>query len=754
MKQKPREGRNTMIMRSKLSLLFTLAAVAGLVAAAQSPRGVALGDWPEARGPSRDGVSKETGLVEKWALNGQNFLWRAPYGGRSAPIVMGNRVYLQNPSGRGPSLQERVMALDADTGKAVWEYKFNIFQSDVPAHRVGWASPAADPETGNIYAFSVGAQAIALNKDGKLLWERSFGEEFAAFTTHGGRTMSPVVDGDLVIVGAPVSNWGAQANRSHRLIAMDKRTGDIVWVSTPGGRPYDTAYAIPLITSVNGMRLLVAGLGDGAFHAVKPQTGERVWSFIASKRSINTGVAVKGSTVIVSHGDENLDTSELGMIAAIDGSQTGDIKTAKWAVHGDQFGFSSPVVDGTRVYQVENGSKLKAFDVETGRELWRQALGTVQKAPLVLADGKLYVGTESGKFFIVRPLADKAEVLSEVQLPLSTNSVEQAEGTPEPILGGAAVSRGRIFFVSSDAIYAIGPRTAKAVTGFAVNTPAEPGEGAPAWVQVVPTELVLKPGQSVKLHARLFDAKGRFLREDTAATCSLQGLKGSVANGTFSVAADPVEQAGTIKATVGALSGEARARVVHPLPWTETFDAYADGAVPAGRINAVTGKFTVTTVDGEKVLQKAPDNTILKRLRAFIGPTDWSNYTFEADVRSNTRRRQMADIGITAQRYSLVLYGNSEELKLEPWTPEIQRTVTVKYPWKADTWYHLKLRVENLADGKVQARGKAWPTGEAEPPQWSVEKLDPIGNRQGAPGLFIDAEFGAYVDNLKIVANQ
>src|SRR5438093_4965502 len=176
---------------------------AGLLAVAQGPRRVALGDWREARGPNRDGVSNETGLVEKWAFNGQNQLWRAPYGGRSSPIVMGNRVYVQNPSGRGPSLQERVMALDTDTGKVVWEYKFNIFQSDVPAHRVGWASPAADPETGNVYAFSVGALVVALNKDGKLLWERSIGEEFAAFTTHGGRTESPLVDGDLVIVSSP-----------------------------------------------------------------------------------------------------------------------------------------------------------------------------------------------------------------------------------------------------------------------------------------------------------------------------------------------------------------------------------------------------------------------------------------------------------------------------------------------------------------------------------------------------------------------
>ncbi len=132
-----------------------LAATVGVLASAQAPKRVALGDWPEARGPQRDGVSAEKGLPEKWALNGQNFLWRAPYGGRSAPIVMGNRIYVQNPAGHGPLLQERVMALDVDSGKLVWEYKFNIFQSDVPPHRVGWASPAADPETGNIYALSV-----------------------------------------------------------------------------------------------------------------------------------------------------------------------------------------------------------------------------------------------------------------------------------------------------------------------------------------------------------------------------------------------------------------------------------------------------------------------------------------------------------------------------------------------------------------------------------------------------------------------
>src|ERR671926_71917 len=75
--------------------------------------------------------------------------------------------------------------------------------------------PDADPETGNIYGLTVGAQVVALDKDGKLLWDRSIGEEFAAFTTHGGRTMSPIIDGNLVIVSAPISSWGSQAARAH-----------------------------------------------------------------------------------------------------------------------------------------------------------------------------------------------------------------------------------------------------------------------------------------------------------------------------------------------------------------------------------------------------------------------------------------------------------------------------------------------------------------------------------------------------------
>src|SRR5947208_17179400 len=123
------------MLRKCCVTIAALVVIAGTVSG-QGPRRVPVGDWPEARGPTRDGVSAETGLPEKWALNGQNFLGRAPYGGSSAPTVRGNRVCVQNPSGSGTTLQERVMALESDTRKVISEYKFETLQSHSPAHRI------------------------------------------------------------------------------------------------------------------------------------------------------------------------------------------------------------------------------------------------------------------------------------------------------------------------------------------------------------------------------------------------------------------------------------------------------------------------------------------------------------------------------------------------------------------------------------------------------------------------------------------
>ena len=642
------------------------------------------------------------------------------------------------------------MCFNADTGKVLWEHRFNIYLSDVPPHRVGWASPVGDPSTGNIYVFSVGGSLMGLNRDGKVLWERSLGEDFGLLTTHGGRTVSPIIDGDLVIVSGVTFQWGQHGRGAHRFMAFDKKSGETVYVSAPGGRPYDTTYAPPIIVTVNGTRLLIQGASDGLTHAIKPQTGEPVWKHEISKRGLNTGVVVHGNTAILTHSEENLDSNEMGMMVAVDASAKGEIKkeNIKWTKYGWQGGFSSPVLDGDRIYHIDNGANIGAFDVNSGKQLWLQNLGTIQKASPVFADGKLYVGTENGKFFILKPSATGCEILDEDQLG--------TEAQPEIIIGSAAVSNGRIFFATDTALYAIGKKantsSSQTNTGSAVGSPVS---SQPAThVQVVPTELILKPGDKVNFRVRLFDAQGTFIREEPSATWSLEQLKGTIENGKFTAGSESVAQGGLVKATVGGVSGTASVRVFPPLPWSETFDSFAANTLPPTWVNT-TLKFTVRDQTGNKVLAKLTEgSSLLSRARTYMGPSNWSNYTIEADVSATQKRRQQGDAGVIAQRYVLSLYGNSQMLHLEPWQPETARTKSMAFAWKPDTWYRLKLQVENLPDGTTRARGKAWPANEPEPSAWMIERIDPIPNRQGAPGLFGNGLAELYFDNIKVYANK
>jgi hypothetical protein len=162
----------------------------------------------------------------------------------------------------------------------------------------------------------------------------------------------------------------------------------------------------------------------------------------------------------------------------------------------------------------------------------------------------------------------------------------------------------------------------------------------------------------------------------------------------------------------------------------------------------------VREVEGNKVLVKNPNPPIFKRTRSFFSPADWSNYSIEGDFRAVEKRRQMGDAGVVAQRYEVVLVGNSQRIELRSWQIEEKRTVKKPFAWKADTWYRVKLQVENLPDGKVRARGKAWPASEPEPAEWMVERIDPIGNRHGSAGIFADALNEIYVDNIKVTPNE
>jgi hypothetical protein len=130
---------------SSYFLLLFLALICLLVSSAIAT------DWPELRGPNRDGLSRETNLPEKWSPAGENLVWRAPYGGLSGPVVLGDRVYLQNMVGEGTELQERIVSLDANTGKVVWEKRISVKHTLVPPERAAAATPALDPQLGHVY---------------------------------------------------------------------------------------------------------------------------------------------------------------------------------------------------------------------------------------------------------------------------------------------------------------------------------------------------------------------------------------------------------------------------------------------------------------------------------------------------------------------------------------------------------------------------------------------------------------------------
>ncbi|HSN87646.1 MAG TPA: PQQ-binding-like beta-propeller repeat protein, partial [Thermoanaerobaculia bacterium] len=358
---------------------------------------VAAGEWPAWRGPGQDGVSPETGLISRWSPAGENLVWRADLVGRSTPVVFDGRACANGRVGQGLHKQEIVACFDAGTGKKLWEKRLDVYLTMVPFNRVGWANVVGDPETGNLYAHGVGGLLVAFDRAGKVVWSRALTEEFGLYSGFGGRTHTPMVDEDRLILSFVNTGWGEQGAPRHRTFAFDKRTGDLLWVSTPGGAPYDlntsTTPVAAVIPSSNGpQRLLIEGHADGSVHAIEARTGEKVWSFQLTKAGIHITVAVDGDTVYASHSEENVDTPGImGRLVAIDATGTGDVTKTheRWRVNELGAGFSSPMVHDGTVYSVDNSANLFAFEAKTGRQLWKHKLGTVGKGSPVWADGKI-----------------------------------------------------------------------------------------------------------------------------------------------------------------------------------------------------------------------------------------------------------------------------------------------------------------------------------------------------------------------------
>ena len=706
-------------------------------------------DWPSWRGPEQNGISRETGLIDEWDPDAEgtegNVLWKnTELGGISTPIVLRGKLYTTVRSDPGTNREgEKVVCVDAATGEKIWENKFNVFLTDMPSERIGWACCTGDPATGKIYAIGSCAYLHCIDGEtGKTLWKHSLNEEYGFLTTYGGRLTTPVLFEDLVIVGGVIIGWGETARPTHRQMAFDKSTGELIWITGTRPLPDDTTYSTPVTTVLKGQAAMVFGSGDGAVHAFQPRTGEKIWEFQLSRRGLNVSPVIADDRVYTGQGEENLNTTEMGAIICIDGSKSGDVTDSGelWRQSGT-IGKCSPLLIDGRVYAFDDRAKLHVVDAATGKLIGRRParlIGTRMRSSPVYADGKIYACTENA-WHVLQPTKDGVKIINRMRLD-------------DEIAGSPIVSHGRIYLPTGSAIYCLGrPDTKPAIDPRPEPTPEDAlGENTEvAHVQLIPAETLMKPGDSKQFKVKLYNDRGQFLKEGSA-TFSLDGEGEIDDSGKFVAPSGPGHTATIVKATVDGIEGRARVRVVPDLPWKFDFEA---GDVPITWVGA-RYRNVIREVDGDKVMVKVTTIPKGTRSQLLMGPDDHHDYTIQADVYGVITDNKMPDIGLIAQRYTMDLMGTHQKIQLRSWTSQLGRfSKDVPFAWDGDTWYTMKLQASN-EDGKAVLRGKVWKRGEKEPDEWTIEATDEAPNTVGSPGLFGNAQTTEiFVDNVSVREN-
>jgi outer membrane protein assembly factor BamB len=790
----------------RLALLLTLATFAGRLSSPAAP----VTGWLNWRGPEQSGVSREKGLPTK--LDAHHPLWEVDFPGQSAPVITGNRLYINGYLGDGPDLQEVTACFDADTGKQIWQHAENDFLSDTIYLRYATSSPTIDPETGNIYAQHTQGLLMAFSPDGKLLWKHSMMEEFGRLTFPNSRTGSPVVDHELVITRGITSAWGAHGAAGDRFYAFDKKTGELVWSSAPGDRPQDNTFSNPLLDIWEGKRVLYTAGGDSTILAINARTGEPLWRFpfakAGAKGGINAALIRHRNSLIAVHESENLDSSEIGRMAAFRIPASAEVKPTNafiphvfgatnfevWRQPSVGSLASSPVLVGNTVYEVTGTGDLCSVDATTGRLHWKKKLGIEQRqSSPFFADGLLYIGVyvtlkdseagaqkdadsvANGDLVVLRPGADGAEEVSRTQV------TGRCYGSP---IG----YNGKVYLQTDKKLYCFGKAGNTKGTVPDPTPEGWPKPGPAAQLQVIPYEIFIHPGETQSFRIRVLDAQGFTVQESLdpksvhwesyiPPTALVKAtLKASFnADGQLVAEAAKTASAGQFKATFKTasgteLTGYIKGRILPGLPLKYDFEAIelanttTNSVEPATKFNypplpwnSARFRFEIREKASDSAANKAMiktiDNKLFQRGQVFFGFPGMSNYTVEADVLSEGTRRKMSEVGVINQRYIVLLKGNAQQLEIN--SNQERLKVSVPFKWTPDTWYHLKTRVDTAPDGSATVRAKAWKKGDDEPAAWTLEVPHHHGHTSGSPGLygFAPQDQRVAIDNLTVTPN-
>ena len=753
----------------------------------------AVSGWLAWRGPEQTGVSRETGLPD--SLDSAKPLWSAAFPGQSTAVIAGGKVYISGYVGENSDLQEGIAAFDAETGKKQWEHLYNDFLSDTIYLRYATASPAIDSETGNVYFQGTQGILAGFTSEGKPLFEHSLMELYGRLTFPNSRTASPVIDEDLVITRGITANWGAQGAAGDRFYAFDKKSGSLVWSSTPGDRPKDNSFSHPQLGWFKGRRVFFAATGDGSVVCVNARTGDPIWRIPLFRAGINATVLVHGGNKVVAVYGTPYELGQMVALKMPDALPTSPtnapvvVERAKVELWSNDISTStsSPILVDDTIYVVAEKGDLCSINANTGVVQWKLKLGIEQRNACPLyADGKLYVpilddpdgkgtgeaeaGTR-GAFYIIRPDAKEGRILQKITV----------EGR---CFGSPVAYNGKIYLQTTRKLYCFG--TAGANPGLAKQPVAAkwPSPGPETQLQVIPSEVLLHPKETASFRVRSLDANGLVVQENIdsksvkwasyiPATARVRSsMKGSFNDaGELTAAPDSMPSAGAFEATLGGLKGYIRGRVLPNLPITADFENFNLSETTTNNVEPPTAfsypplpwigarfKFDIREKDGNKALTKTIDNRFFQRAFVFIGDSGMKNYTIQADLMSEGNRRKMSEVGLINQHYLVVLKGNDQKLEVNSNLERLRVPAATDAPnfrWVPNTWYTLKSRVDIAPDGTGVVRAKAWKRDEPEPEKWTVEVPHAHAHQNGSPGFFgfSPQDMRVFVDNVKVTAN-
>ena len=219
-------------------------------------------DWPQWRGPNRDGISSETGFIKNWPKAGPEVLWHIPLGdGYSGISIAQGKAYTMFAEGN----DEFVICLDTSDGKEIWRFrsggKFTEQRGDGPR-----SMPTVDGDS--VFALGAEGKLYALDaRSGTKIWSHNFVEEFGSSIPTWGFSSSPIIEGKLVIVEA-----GGKDERA--IVAFDKESGDVVWATHTDA----VGYSSPISIEFGGVRQIIF-LTSKTLVSVAPENGQVYWKY-------------------------------------------------------------------------------------------------------------------------------------------------------------------------------------------------------------------------------------------------------------------------------------------------------------------------------------------------------------------------------------------------------------------------------------------------------------------------------------------